>query len=84
MGSLLSQAKEAPVDSVYPYPSIKGQHIAILIKLITSPEIGAEPVIILVTLPPNTALVFLKTKASHKPLVYEALSANPYLLAAKL
>lgn len=70
VGSFSLTQKLAPVDSVYPYPSMKGQHMATFMNYKTSPEIGALPVIILVTLPPKTALVLPNTNPSHRPLVY--------------
>lgn len=61
---------------------MKGQHIQIFMKSNTSPSIGAEPVTILVQLPPKIDLVLPKTKLSQKPLVYEQFYFNPFNLAS--
>jgi len=55
---------DPPVDSVYPYPSRMGQQHVTFRKLRTSGLIGALAVIIILTLPPNTALVLPNTRVS--------------------
>jgi hypothetical protein len=46
-------AKAAPLVSVYPYASTIGQQNTFLNKLKTFGAIGADAVIIILTLPPN-------------------------------
>jgi len=63
----LSACINAPeVVSVYPYPSITGQQNASLMKSATSFEIGADPVRITSTLPPNIARTFEKISESQQ------------------
>jgi hypothetical protein len=62
--SLKNVATEPPEVSVIPYPSTIGEEKATFIKFRTSPEIGAEAVIIILTRPPRIFLIFLKTIAS--------------------
>jgi hypothetical protein len=50
----------APVDSVWPYPSIRGAHMQTLRKFWTSGKRGALPEIMILTLPPSASLVFAK------------------------
>ena len=58
----VENSKEQP--SVYPYPSKIGAQNAIFKKSNTFGSIGAEPVAIFFTLPPNTFLTLLNTNAS--------------------
>lgn len=53
--------KEAPQDSVYPYASITGQQKTHLKNAKMFGAIGAEPVIIILTLPPRAVLTFENT-----------------------
>ncbi len=59
-GSKASVTKTAPVLYVCPYPSTKGAHIAIFMKLWTYESIGAPPPNINLHLPPNACFVLLK------------------------
>lgn len=47
-----------------------GAHAIILIKSNTLLSMGAEPVVIILTLPPMTAAIFLNMIGSHNPLLY--------------
>ena len=51
-------ANEAPHDSVYPYASTIGQQNTHLKKAKTLGAIGAEAVIIILTLPPSLSLAY--------------------------
>jgi hypothetical protein len=55
---------EAPHDSVYPYASTIGQQKTHLKNAKTAGAIGADPVIIILTLPPRADLTFEKTTPS--------------------
>lgn len=63
-GSKAFVRKDAAVDSVYPYPSTKGQQTVTFKKSNTSFEIGAAPDSKYLVLPPNTAFAFAKSTSS--------------------
>lgn len=69
-GSSKYVVKEAPVDSVYPYPSTIGTQAMTFMKSITSFEIGADDVTRKRQRPPKIALVFLNTRLSQMKCVY--------------
>jgi len=56
--------KLAPHDSVYPYASTIGQQKMHLKKARTFGAIGADPVIMILTLPPSLSLALLRTRPS--------------------
>lgn len=74
VGSAAAATNPDAQDSVNPYPYKNGHAIVILIKLITSPEIGADPETIYLTLPPKAYYVLLKTIPSQKPFLVWPLS----------
>ena len=73
VGSLVQVIVAGAAVSVYPYPSWIWQQKATLRKFKTSFEIGADPVIITLTLPPNVSLNLLKTILSYIECVVYAL-----------
>jgi len=56
--------KEAPHPSVYPYASTIGQQNTHLKKASTLGAIGADPVTMILTLPPSLYFAFANTKPS--------------------
>jgi hypothetical protein len=53
--------KDAPHDSVYPYASTIGQQNRHFKKLSTLSDIGADAVMINLTLPPSLSLAYANT-----------------------
>lgn len=73
-GSNTFVAKDAPHDSVYPYASTIGQQKTHLKNANTFGAIGADAVIIILTLPPSLSLAYENTKLSKS-----VLFTHPYV-----